>query len=246
MKKRIFLLGTGIFLAVLMQAQVQIYLEEQEVGLPEGVSSAWVFPVAGEFEDAFSDLKEYTKERSELKMKKDGDELLIAKKVALPAIAQKRGDLVGYANATGSIRSMALIFQLGYDISLNSTEWTSEMESLRLFARDFMSYHFEQEHLRRTKVLEKELKSLEKEKSQDTNRINNLTNKINSTSKKIGKETETAKIDAYQADIQTFEADLKELMDVQPGLETKITQLKDLLEQNRTESHNYLIAIRDL
>ena len=243
MKKRLFLIGTGIMLHISMQAQIQIFLEEQEIGLPDGVSTAWVFPISGETEEALDDLKEYGKERSELKMKRGGDNLLIAEKVALPVIAQKRGDLIGFAYDAESNKSMALVFQLGYDISLNSIEYAVEMENLRIYAKNFLSYHFEQEYVRRMKVLEKEIRSLEKEKSQDENRINNLTRRINSTSKKIGKETETATIDAYEAEIRTYEADLKQLMDVQPGLETKLTQLKNMVDKNRAESHAYLNAI---
>ncbi len=246
MKKKISLLGVAILLTVSMQGQIQIFLEEQEIGLPDGVSTAWVFPIAGEMEEALDDLKEYSKERSDMKMKRGGDNLLIAEKVALPAIAHKRGDLIGFGYDSEAIKSMALVFQLGYDISVNSIEWTTEMENLRIYAKNFLSYHFEQEHVRRLKVLEKEIKSLEKEKNQDSNKINSLTNKINSASKKIGKETETAKIDSYEAEIRTLEADLKQLIDVQPGLEAKLTQLKNVVDKNRAESHAYLNAIVDL
>ena len=163
--------------------------------------------------------------------------------VSLPAIAIKRGDLVGYSYITELNYAMALVFQLGYDISLNSTEWTTEMENLRNYAKAFMTYHYEQVYVRRVKTLEKELKALEKEKSQNMNRINNLTKKVNNTGKKIGKETETAKIEAYESEIRTLEADVKQLMDTLPGLESKITQLKTRVDQNRTESHTYLGTI---
>lgn len=246
MKTRISLLGGSILLTFSLQAQVHLFLEEQEVGLPDGVSTAWVFPVIGNLEDALEDLDDYCKERSDVKMKNGGNNLIIAEKVSIPAIASKRGDLVGYAYITDQNYNMALVFQLGYDISLNSTDWPTEMGSMRNYAKAFMTYHYEQEYARRLKTQEKELNALEKEKKQNVNKIDNLTNKVNNLGKKIGKETETAKIEAYEAEIRTLEADVKQLMDTLPGLEANITQLKTRIEQNLSESSVYLSTIGGL
>ena len=172
MKKMILLMGSGFLLTLSLQAQIHLFLEEQEVGLPDGISNAWVFPITANLEEALDDLKDYCKERSELKLKKGGDNLLIAEKVSLPAIATKRGDLVGYAYITELNYNMALVFQLGYDISLNSSDWASEMESMRNYAKAFMAYHYEQVYARRMKGAEKELKALEKDKGQNENKIN--------------------------------------------------------------------------
>ena len=243
MKKMILLLGAGILLNLSLQAQIHLFLEEQEVGLPDGISTAWVFPITANLEEALDDLKDYCKERSELKLKKGGDNLLIAEKVSLPAIATKRGDLVGYAYITELNYNMALVFQLGYDISLNSSGWASEMESMRNYAKAFMAYHYEQVYARRMKGTEKELKALEKDKGQNENKINSLNNKVANLGKKIGKETDTDKINAYEADIRTLEADAKLLMDALPAMESKISQLKTQVEQLNTESHTYLGTI---
>jgi prefoldin subunit 5 len=243
MKKILFILTAGIMFTGSLQAQIHLFIEEQEVNLSDGKSSAWVFPVTGTVEEALDDLKDYCKDRSDVKMKKGGDNLIIAEKVSLPIIATKRGDLIGFCYITEQYYTMALIFQLGYDISVNSREWTSEMQNFRNYTKAFMSYHYEQSYARRVKVLEKELKAVEKEKGQNENKINNLTNKINNLSKKIGKETETTKIEGYESEINTHEADIRQLMDTLPGLESKIADLKAQINENKTESNTYQSTI---
>lgn len=246
MKQIISFLGVVFLFTLSLQAQIRLFLDEQEVGLPDGTSSAWVFPIAGIAEDAIEDLDDYGKERSDVKMKKVGDNLIIAEKVSMPAIASKRGDLLGYVYLKDQSYNMAMVFQLGYDISLNSADWSPEMENLRNYAKAFMAYHYEQEYTRRAKPQEKELKDLEKEKKQTENKIGNLNDKINNLGKKIGKETETAKIEAYETDIRTLEADVKQLMDNLPGLESSISQLRARIEQNLAESSVYLSTIGGL
>jgi len=243
MKKILFMLTAGIMITGSLQAQIHLFIEEQEVNLSDGKSSAWVFPVTGSLEEALDDLKDYCKDRSDVKLKKGGDNLIIAEKVSLPIIATKRGDLIGFCYITEQYYAMALVFKLGYDISVNSREWTSEMQNFRNYTKAFMSYHYEQSYARRVKVLEKELKAVEKDKEQNENKINNLTNKINNLSKKIGKETETTKIEGYESDINTHEADIRQLMDTLPGLESKIADLKAQINQTMTESNTYQSTI---
>lgn len=243
MKKTIFLTLTAILLTVSLKAQMNLFLLEQEVGLPDGISTAWVFPVPGEADEALDDLKDFCKDRSDVKMKNGGDMLLIAEKASLSAIAAKRGDLVGFTYLAEQKQVMALVFQLGYDISLNSADWTGEMESFRNYTKSFMSYHYEQVYARRLKGMEKELKSLQKEKGQDLSKINGLNDKVANLGKKIAKETETEEINALEAQIRTLEADVQLLMDALPPLEEKISQLTKMLEEQKTESYTYLSTI---
>ena len=50
-------------------AQIHLFLQEQEINLKDGRSSAWVFPVALDIDEALDDLKEYSKDRSDVKIK---------------------------------------------------------------------------------------------------------------------------------------------------------------------------------
>ena len=65
---------------------------------PEGckVFRLGFFPVARDLDEALDDLREYSKDRSDVKMKKDGENLVIAEKVSIPTFVTKRGDLIGY------------------------------------------------------------------------------------------------------------------------------------------------------
>ena len=243
MKKKLLILIAGIMVSGSLHAQLQLFLEEQEVNLSDGKSSAWVFPVARDLDEALNDLKDYCKNRSDVKMKKGGDNTLIAEKVSMPTIVTKRGDLIGLCYITEQYYAMAMVFQLGYDISLNSRDWTSEMKNFRNYAKEFMSYHYEQSYARRVKELEKELKDVAKERSQNENKINNMTDKINNISKKIGKEEDTMKIEEFESEINELEADIRQLMDTLPGLESKIADLKGQVAKNKTDSNTFQSTI---
>jgi hypothetical protein len=243
MKKILILLLVGVLFSGSLSAQIHLFLEEQELNYSDGKVSAWVFPATGSQEEVLDDMKDYLKDRSDIKLKKDGDNILIAEKVSLPAITIKRGDLIGYSRITEQYYSMAIVFKLGYDITLSTTDWPKEMENLRHYVKAFMTFHYEQVYARRIKDLEKDLKGVEKDRDQTESKINSLTKKVNNNSKKIGKETETAKINAYQADINTLEADMKLLMDTLPGLQAKIDQINKKIDQNKTESNTYLSTI---
>jgi hypothetical protein len=229
-----------------MKAQIHLFLEEQELILPDGKVTGWVFPAAASQEETLNDMKDYLKDRSDLKLKKEGDDMLIAEKVSLPAITTKRGDLIGYCRITEQYYSMAVIFKLGYDISLSVAEWPTEMESMHQYVKAFMTFHYEQVYARRIRDLEREIKDVEKTRDQTENKIGSITDKINNNSKKIAKETDTAKINALQAEINTLEADLKQQMDTLPGLESQLSGLKKKVDQNKAESNAYLSTIATL
>jgi prefoldin subunit 5 len=246
MKKNALFLIAGMILTGSLHGQTHLFLDEQEVNLEDGKATAWVFPVVRDLEEALNDLKDYCKDRSDVKLKKEGDNLFIAEKISLPTIATKRGDLIGYCYITEQYYAMAIIFKMGYDISLNSQDWKPEMENLRNYAKAFMAYHYEQSYARRLKILEKDLKDQEKERDQNEGKINNLTDKINNLSKKIGKETDTLKIEDYEAEIRTLEADIRTLMDTLPGLEATIADLQQQVVHNKTESNAFQGIIGEL
>lgn len=243
MKTRLFPAAAVIMITAALYSQENLFLQEQVVDLPDGKSEAWVFPVARDLEVALNDLKEYAKDRGDLKMKKEGENMMIAQKVLMPAISAKRGDLIGYCTITEQYYGMALVFKLGYDISLNSKEWTTEMQNFRNYSKSFMSYHYEQVYARRLKEMEAQLKELEKTKSQNEGKIENMTEKVNNLGRKIGKETDTKAIDEYQIEINTLEADIRGLMDTLPGLDAQINDLKTRMEETKTESYAYQAAI---
>lgn len=246
MKTNLLLLLSGILFTGPLNAQVHMFLQEQEIELRDARSSAWVFPVARDFDEAFDDLQKYAKDRSDVRMRKDGDNQYIAEKVSIPIIASKRGDLIGYGFPTTSYNALAIVFQLGYDISVNRGDWPMEMNNLRSYAREFMSYHYEQSYARRIDELEKSIKSFERDIEQDERKIGNMEGKIDSNRKKIEKETDTAKVADMESEIATLESDIEELRNTIPGLRNDVDNMKGNVEKLRNESMTFQNAISAL
>ncbi len=243
MKMMYSLLIATLLITPSIEAQIHLFLEEQEINLKDARSSAWVFPVARELDEALGDLRDYTKDRSNVKMKKGGENLVIAEKVSIPAIVTKRGDLIGYGFITDTYYGIALVFQLGYDISVNSIDWTVEMSNFRNYAKEFMSYHYEQSYTRRIESLEKEIKSLERQMNQNEGKIDNYSKKIAALNKRIAKETDNAKIESNKREISTLESDIQELTDANPKLKSQIEMLQANVSKFKDESNSYQAAI---
>ena len=224
-------------------AQIHLFLQEQEIKLEDGSSSAWVFPVARDLDEALDDLKDYCKDRSDVRLKNSGENLVIAEEVSIPNIATKRGDLIGYGFITENYYGLALVFQLGYDISINSIEWTDEMNNFRDYAKQFMSYHYEQSYARRIESLEKEIKDLEKDVKQNENKIDNNNRKIGNLNDRILKEEDDVKIESFKSEITTLEADNQVLSDTLPKLTSQIETLLGNVERLKLESNTFQTTI---
>jgi len=96
MKKEFTLAITILLIMPALRGQMHLFLEEQEIDYDDSKLTAWVMPVTNNLEEALKDLDDYIKDRSDIRMKKDGKDILIAERVLLPAIAKKHGDLIGY------------------------------------------------------------------------------------------------------------------------------------------------------
>jgi prefoldin subunit 5 len=243
MKKLYPLLIVFLSLIIPLSGQAHLFLEEQEVQLEDTKATAWVFPIYRDLDAALDDLKDYSKERSDVKMKKGGENVLIGEKVRIPSIADKRGDLIGYAYITENYYGMALVFQLGYDISVSSAEWEDEMNNFRNYSKEFMSYHYERSFSRKLKDLEKELKDLEKDMKQAENKIDNLNKKIDNLNKKIGKETSEVKIEDHNTEIAALQAEINTLSATLPPMLEQETKIRETINLVKTESHAFLSAI---
>lgn len=243
MKKLYSLLIVFLSLIVAVSGQAHLFLEEQEVQLEDTKATAWVFPIYRDLDAALEDLKDYSKERSDVKMKKGGENVLIGEKVRIPSIADKRGDLIGYAYITENYYGMALVFQLGYDISVSSAEWEAEMKNFRNYSREFMAYHYERSFSRKLSDLEKELKDLEKDMDQTENKIGSLNRKIDNLHKKIGKETDEIKIEDHKTEISALQSEISTNSATLPPMQEKENQIRETMNLVKTESHAFLSAI---
>ena len=243
MKKTLILLLAAALYSATLNAQQHLFLEEQEITLADGKVNAWVFPATASQEEILDDFKDYLKGRSDLKLKKASDEMLIAEKVSLPAVTTKRADLIGLCRITEQYYSMAIVVKLGYDISLSSAEWPSEMENLKHYVKAFMVFHYEQVYAQRIKDLEKKVKDIEKVIGQTENKIESLNNKIGSNNKKITKETDTGKVGELEAENNTLEGDKTQLSNTLPDMVSQLDDLKTEIEKNKSELNSYLSTI---
>ena len=246
MKKIALILIASVMITNLVDAQVQLFLEEQSVDLPDGSLTGWVFPVINNMEDARDDFDTYCKNRSDAKMKKGNGNLLIAEKISIPSIATKRGDLIITSYISEQQSTMALVFRMGYDISLNSKMWPLEMVNLHNYARAFMAYHYEQSYARRLETMDKELDGLKKEKEKTEKEIDNIIKKIGRLKDKTVKETDAIKLAEMEAEIGILEANQRMSEDAMPPLVSKIDSHKSQVDRLRSESTAYQSAIGTL
>lgn len=238
--KKIYLLLSVAFIGILsVQSQIHLFLEEQVIDLGDSRSSAWVFPVAHDLDLAMGDLQDYCKDRSDVKLKKEGDNILMGEKVSIPTIATKRGDLVGKGFITETYYGVALIFQLGYDISLNSVDFAPEMKNFRNYAKEFMSYHYEKSFTRRVVAVEKQISDLEKEVGQGDNKIGSANKRIQNLNKKVAKETDESKISLHKAEIEANEMEITSVSSSNSKLQEQIDQLKGDNEKLKEELHKF-------
>jgi len=242
--KKIYTLFVSLLLtAAIAHSQIHLFLQEQEINVKDTKSAAWVFPVARDLDEAIDDLKDYTKDRSDVRMKNDGDNQVIAEKVSIPSIVTKRGDLIGNGFITENYYGIALIFQLGYDISVNSEEYPAEMANFRNYAKAFMAYHYEQSYSRRIEDLEKEIKSQERQKGQNEGKIENMYKRIDTLTKRNAKEDDEAKIASNNSEITTLESDIQELSDTLPQIQNQIDSMQANMDKLKNESNSFQFAI---
>jgi outer membrane murein-binding lipoprotein Lpp len=236
----------ALLLPVTLVAQQHISLQEREILIDGNNATAWVFPVAGEIKDALDHLKDYCKERSDVRLKNEGDNLIVAKEVSIPTIATKRGDLIGYGFPVESYNALGIAFRLGYDIYLNSRDWSLEMNNLRNYTKEFISYHYEQTYSDRIKAVEDEIASIEKELGKNEKEIEKLNRDIERTREKIALETDPAKIDEMNAEVTTLTADRERLNNTQPQLRSKAESLRTDVANLKNESLMIQSAISSL
>jgi peptidoglycan hydrolase CwlO-like protein len=138
------------------------------------------------------------------------------------------------------------MFRMGYDISINSEEYPTEMENFHTYARQFMSYHYEQAYARRIEVIDDEIKDLEKEKEKLEKDINSMTRRIDNINGRIEKETDESKLAEMRMEVTTLEGDIVNVQQMIPDLDLKLEELHARKDQLNTEAHTYLGTIGSL
>ena len=225
------------------QASAQRYASsEQEVSIDKSMTNAWVIS-AGE-EEPINDLRKsfarYAKDQLDVKAKRDGRDMVVAKEASVPRISSNVGDLKAKFFTEGQQTLMAVAFMPGYDQSLNTLDNPTEMDNLRRFAKDFVK-HYQTEKLtaqledqeKRQKLLESRYKKNQREHKKLNKNLDKIAKKMNSDKTdeaekfKLGNEkiadeaqimaldeimaNQDQEINAVQQSIQDFRAKIGEL-----------------------------------
>lgn len=246
MKKKFSVFFILLLLATPLISQQRVFLQEKEIAMEEYSGTAWIFPVAGDIESALDHLKDYCKERSDVRMRNEGDHLVVAEEVSIPTIATQRGDLIGNGFPHESYNAMGIAFKLGYDIYLNSDMWDMEMNNLRNYAKEFMSYHYERFFAEQIEAVEDQIKTLERDLNREERDVESLNRKIERAGDKIEGETEQEEIEALNTEIATLRADRERLNETIPELQTRIDLLKTDVENLKNQSLTIQSAISSL
>lgn len=243
MKKKLLAMVFIFGLLLPLSAQMHLFMQEQSVQVEDATLSAWVMPIPSSFEFAQKQFQDFAKDRVDIRLRKKDDMLYIAEKVSVPRVATPRGDMIAYTFASSGHSDIAIAFRLGYDISLNSILWPSEMGNLRSLSKEFMSHLYSEFYTDSIAVLEKDLKSLEKEKKSFEKDLDGNSNKISRNNKSLEKEDDEVKIADIKAEIGGLESENERILQLLPDLENNIGKLRMKMGALRNEMLEVINAI---
>ncbi|MEH0158717.1 hypothetical protein V6R21_32075 [Limibacter armeniacum] len=200
------------FISEVALSQQMVALEEKEITIKGNRMSAWVTTIESDIDQAKGDIKRFAKQEYGIRLK-EKKSVLIAKEIKMKGITDKKGDV--WVNVTPGVipgtADAAFAYQLGYDVSLNSTDFPEAMSSMQQAVKEFIRYHYKnyyknqiEEKEDRLKLLNKRAKKIEKEIKENEK----LIKKSNKVVKKSGKREEV--FDAEQTVI-TSEGKLSSL-----------------------------------
>lgn len=209
--------------------------------MDKSATNAWVISAGEEpIDDLRKSFARYAKDQLDVKAKKDGRDMLVAKEASIPRISSNVGDLKAKFFTEGQQTLIAVAFMPGYDQSLNTLDNSGEMDNLRRFTKDFVK-HYQTEKLtaqledqeKRQKSLESNYKKNQREHKKLSKNLDKIAKKLNSektdeakkfelNNEKIGDEARLAALDEIMANqtqeisvaeqsVQNFRAEIGEL-----------------------------------
>lgn len=230
------ILIAGIFLTTSL-AQAQYDISEQKVQFDKATASAWVISVGEEpVKDLQKGFARYAKDQLDVKPKKRGRDMMVAKEVSIPRIASHQGDLKAKFFTKGNQTEMAVAFLTGYDMALNTQENADEMNNLRRFTKNFVkSYKTEQlneqiaDDQKRKKTIESNYEKNEREHKKLNKNISKLERKLSSD-----KTEEAKKFEAKNEKIGN-ESRIMALDEIMANQKSEINKMEQAIQQSQSE-----------
>ncbi len=236
--KRIYLIAVAVALFFSGQAYAQKYAPtEQRVQLDKATASAWVITADEEpIDDLRKSFARYTKEQLDVKAKKDGRDMMVAKEASIPRIASRPGDLKAKFFKEGDKTMIAVAFMPGYDISLNTSENPDEMENLRKFIKNFVKHYKTEKLTAQVEEHEKRKNSIESNYKKNEREYKKLQKNLTKIDKKMDSDkTEEGKKFELKNEKVADEARIMALDEIMANQKREITEVEGLAQESRSE-----------
>ncbi len=232
------LLLAVIAYCIVGQVSAQQYVaSEQEVSMDKSMSNAWVIP-AGEapIKDLRKSYARYAKEQLNVKAKKDGRDMVVAKEASIPRISRRVGDLKAMFFTEGQQTLMAVAFAPGYDQSLNTLDDPSEMDNLRRFAKDFVKHYQTEKLTAQLEDQEKRQKSLESDYKKNQREHKKLDKNLDKIAKKLNSDkTDEAKKFELENEKIADEARIMALDEIMANQDQEISAVEQSIQDFRVK-----------
>lgn len=223
-----------------------ISLKEDRIITGDESVTGWIFNVCEDESFAKDDIKNFLKDRYDLKAKKKNKYTAIVPEAEIPNVSTKRGDLLIYLQHSDTGNIMGLSFVLGYDISLNSKDNEAEMSHFRDMAKDFVEYHYNSYYSSKIESLNKQLNKAKKDLHKKESDISSLKKKEMNADKKLSKEEDQEKKQELEKDAEELLTEIENTYDLLPALKEQIETLQEDRDENKKELLDYQNQIKRL
>ena len=237
MKKIHLLLATTTLLFINRVDAQQYSPTEQKLQMDKAMANAWVISADEEpVDDLRKEFARYTKDQLDVKAKKDGRDMMIAKEATIPSIAQRSGDLMAKFYSESGDTKVAVAFMPGYDISLSTAENPDEMENLRKFTKNFVKYYKTEKLTAQIEDQEKRKKGIESNYKKNDREYKSLQKDLGKIAKKMedDKTEEGKKFELKNEKIED-EARIMALDEIMANQKKEITEVEGLTQESRSE-----------
>ena len=235
-KLHLLLAATSLLLISRVEAQ-QYSPTEQKLQMNKAMATAWVISADEEpVDDLRKEFARYAKDQLDVKAKKEGRDMMIAKEATIPSIAQRSGDLMAKFFSESGETKVAVAFMPGYDISLSTAENPDEMENLRKFTKNFVKYYKTEKLTAQIEDQEKRQKTIESNYKKNEREYKSLQKGLTKIDKKMDndKTEESKKFELKNEKIKD-EARIMALDEVMANQKKEITEVEGLTQESRSE-----------
>ena len=205
--------------------------------MDKSTTNAWVISAGQEpIKDLQKSFARYAKDQLDVKAKKDGRDMVVAKEASAPRISSNVGDLKAKFFTEGQQTLMAIAFMPGYDQSLNTLDNPTEMDNLRRFAKDFVKHYQTEKLTAQLEDQEKRQKSLESDYKKNQREHKKLNKNLDKIAKKLNSDkTDEAKKFELENEKIADEARIMALDEIMANQDQEINAVQGTIQDFRAK-----------